>query len=218
MKGPHLDRRRREHALIACALLLPVPLFAVAGSNLPLPGAVEREIASLVPGSERDGLDSGTAPGGAGAQDVGALPVDGRDVATGSRASFASASGETEASSRSRTDDGPDGSDPGPGGTEPEGQGAPSQGDAPPGDEGATVSTGTGEPAPGSDSGTGPSLRIRGDSGEALVVVSADGDGVGVDPDPEGGEGDPLASISMEPGDGTTTEIDTRDLPELPIP
>jgi hypothetical protein len=40
---------RRELALVACALLLPIPLLAATGLGVPLPGTVERGLASLVP-------------------------------------------------------------------------------------------------------------------------------------------------------------------------
>lgn len=40
---------RREVALVAGALLLPIPLLAATGLNVPLPGPVERAVASLLP-------------------------------------------------------------------------------------------------------------------------------------------------------------------------
>lgn len=40
---------RREVALVAGALLLPIPLLATTGLSLPLPGLVERAVASLLP-------------------------------------------------------------------------------------------------------------------------------------------------------------------------
>jgi hypothetical protein len=45
---------RRELAAVAAALLLPIPLLAASGLRLPLPGAIERGVASLVPGSAFD--------------------------------------------------------------------------------------------------------------------------------------------------------------------
>jgi hypothetical protein len=41
---------RREVALVAGALLLPIPFLAATGLNVPLPGLVERAVASLLPG------------------------------------------------------------------------------------------------------------------------------------------------------------------------
>jgi hypothetical protein len=41
---------RREVAVVAAALLLPVPLLAATGVHLPLPAAVERGLASVTPG------------------------------------------------------------------------------------------------------------------------------------------------------------------------
>ncbi len=42
---------RREVALVAGVLLLPIPLLAATGLNVPLPGVVERAVASLLPGA-----------------------------------------------------------------------------------------------------------------------------------------------------------------------
>jgi hypothetical protein len=49
---------RREVALVAGALLLPIPLLATTGLSLPLPGLVERAVASLLPAAV-----SATEPG-----------------------------------------------------------------------------------------------------------------------------------------------------------
>lgn len=49
----------RELALIATALLLPIPLLAASGVMVPLPSAVERALVSLLPAGEVE-----TAPGG----------------------------------------------------------------------------------------------------------------------------------------------------------
>jgi len=42
---------RGEVALVTSALLLPIPLLAATGLNAPLPGIVERAVASLLPGA-----------------------------------------------------------------------------------------------------------------------------------------------------------------------
>jgi hypothetical protein len=47
-------RTRREVAIVAAALLLPVPLLAVTAVHLPLPAAVERGLASVAPGGGFD--------------------------------------------------------------------------------------------------------------------------------------------------------------------
>jgi len=39
---------RREAALVAAALLLPIPILAQSGLSVPLPGGVERGLGSLV--------------------------------------------------------------------------------------------------------------------------------------------------------------------------
>lgn len=44
---------RREVALVAGALLLPIPLLTATGLNVPLPGLVERAVASVLPGDVR---------------------------------------------------------------------------------------------------------------------------------------------------------------------
>jgi hypothetical protein len=46
-----LGLTRREVALVAGALLLPIPLLAATGLNVPLPGLVERAVASILPGA-----------------------------------------------------------------------------------------------------------------------------------------------------------------------
>jgi hypothetical protein len=63
---------RRELALVACALLLPIPLLAATGLGVPLPGTVERGLASLVPflPPATDGRTA-AAPGRAAAQGAG---------------------------------------------------------------------------------------------------------------------------------------------------
>jgi hypothetical protein len=45
---------RRELLLVAAVLLVPIPLFATTGLNLPLLGPVERGVASLLPGGWED--------------------------------------------------------------------------------------------------------------------------------------------------------------------
>jgi hypothetical protein len=55
---------RREAALVAAALLLPIPLLALSGLTVPLPGVVERSLGSLVTlDTDRDG-SSGTERAG----------------------------------------------------------------------------------------------------------------------------------------------------------
>lgn len=50
---------RRDLAIVAAALLLPIPLLAAGGLVVPLPSAVERSLVSLLPGGEVE-----TGPGG----------------------------------------------------------------------------------------------------------------------------------------------------------
>jgi hypothetical protein len=54
------DVSRRELAAVAAALLLPIPLLVASGLRIPLPGAVERAVASLAPGGDHGG--DGRAP------------------------------------------------------------------------------------------------------------------------------------------------------------
>ena len=60
MSPPRLSRR--ELALVAAALLLPVPLIAESGLSLPVPGAVERGFGSHI-ALEADGDRLGTTTG-----------------------------------------------------------------------------------------------------------------------------------------------------------
>ncbi len=55
-RGPGPALSKRELAVVGLALLLPVPLVALSGLSIPLPGAVERGIASLVPGVAATGV------------------------------------------------------------------------------------------------------------------------------------------------------------------
>jgi hypothetical protein len=53
---------RRELALVAAALLLPIPLLAASGLMVPLPSAVERALVSLLPGGEVETGSRGGQP------------------------------------------------------------------------------------------------------------------------------------------------------------
>ncbi len=52
--NPVTRNPRREVAVVAAALLLPVPLLAATAVHLPLPAAVERGLASVTPGGSFD--------------------------------------------------------------------------------------------------------------------------------------------------------------------
>lgn len=52
----------RELAVVAVALLVPVPLFAAGGLHFALPAAIERGVASLIPGGGPDLAVVGAAP------------------------------------------------------------------------------------------------------------------------------------------------------------
>jgi hypothetical protein len=66
---------RREAALVVVAILLPIPVVAAAGLNIPLPGGRQSGLASLLPG-----LGSASAPADAEGEarlstDVGGIPA-----------------------------------------------------------------------------------------------------------------------------------------------
>ena len=52
----------RELLLVAAVLLVPIPLFAMSGLRLPLLGAVERGVASLLPGGWEETATGGLVP------------------------------------------------------------------------------------------------------------------------------------------------------------
>jgi hypothetical protein len=61
MKPPRARLTRREAALVAAALLLPIPLFAQSGLSVPLPDSVSRSLGSLVTveaSDERSGTEA----------------------------------------------------------------------------------------------------------------------------------------------------------------
>ncbi len=122
---------RGEVALVTGALLLPIPLLAATGLNVPLPGIVERAVASLLPGAAVTAEPGATtaAPGSGSQASVTAesAPADdasarGREAARGADDSPSRAvdEGSSESDTPSTGDppvggDTPPGNDPGPG-------------------------------------------------------------------------------------------------------
>lgn len=176
---------RRELALVACALLLPVPVLAASGLGIPLPSTVERGLASLLPlqSSTEDSvptLDSGTAaatgsptggrPAAAVPESEGALPpgtpfprVGGLDGSSGSGSGGGTAGG-TGSEGAGEEGDPPSGDD-----TPPLDEPAPDVGE-PDASEPASVSS-TAE----------ASLEVAVDAPGASATVSLSDEGVTVD-------------------------------------
>jgi hypothetical protein len=72
---------RREIALVACALLVPIPVLAASGLGVPLPSMVERGLASLLPlpgGQETSSPDSESGTAAATVGSTGGPATEGR--------------------------------------------------------------------------------------------------------------------------------------------
>jgi hypothetical protein len=209
-------RSRRELAIVAAALLLPIPLLAASGVMVPLPSAVERALVSLLPGGEVEtGLDGG--------QPVSASP---RSSAEGGRSNGSSSSSERDSAgvlseggnAAVPAGDGAAGGDdssadnvlPGderllPGGGEPDLPAAPDtpggSTDTPGGSSDA--GDGAGPPVVGAPSGASGDEKVP-----ALVTVSAEGvtlDTSAATADVIGPAG---ATVDVSPQEGVTLTVD----------
>ena len=131
-----LGLTRREVALVAGVLLLPIPLLAATGLNVPLPGLVERAVASLLPGAggANEPGASAVVPG-SNAPVRAAAPVYSRSASVTSPRGRGTASGAASDLARTKVGGGPIGVD------------APGIGDSPP--DGGTPSGD--DPGPGAD-------------------------------------------------------------------
>ncbi len=96
-------RSRRELAIVAAALLLPVPLLTASGLLVPLPSAVERAFVSLIPGGDvetgsasRPGRGTGPDTAGNDQTSAGAL-VEGGNAPPPASGSGAAASDDSSA-------------------------------------------------------------------------------------------------------------------------
>jgi hypothetical protein len=245
MKASSLESlSRREVALLAAALLVPIPALAVSGLEVPLPGVVARGLASLVPGgTDQPGsreTSSTDVPAQADASQA-AGPV--RDVGDAS-ARAREATGQAEGRP-SRTGDG--GSNgihaPGAGGP-PAGGGTPSGGNPEPGADPAGATSpklpGAASIAPNAQAAKEPpdtpvaeELPDTPAANELRAQVSVYDDGVGValgdDSAGAGAEvgastsGDQGASAGVTTQDGTQAEVDAPlpfpvPVPSLPAP
>jgi hypothetical protein len=206
----HLSRR--ELALVACALLVPIPVLAASGLGIPLPSAVERAVASLLPlpGSQETSvptLELGTAAAADGS--TGGQPTtEGRAAVPDSASTKAPdaglRAGTGQASTATTTRSGGTGSE---GGDE---DGSPPTGgdEAPTPPEGPLPGPlpGPEEPEPAADTPaaaaqpTPPTLEIAVD-GPDVSVEAVVGDDVGVSVDVGGAES-PLDVDVTLPGPG----------------
>ena len=244
MKASSLESLpRREVALLAAALLVPIPALAVSGLEVPLPGVVARGLASLVPGgTDRRG------PREASSTDVPA-PADGSQAAGPMRgvgdasARAREATGQAEGRP-SRTGDGGSNGIHAPGaGDPPAGGGTPSGGDPVPGADPAGPDSSSTLPGVASISSGAPAAKELPDNpvGEELpdtpaadelpaqVSVGEHGVGVTVGDDSTGAGAEIGASTSGDSGAsaGVTTENGTQvgvaeplpvPVPSLPTP
>jgi hypothetical protein len=209
---------QRETALVAAALLLPIPLFALSGLTVPLPGAIERSIGSLVTLASDEGGSSGNQ--GSEATSTGPSPAAGRSeepLADGSRRSALDgragvldgqvspgtvAGGDAQVSRDPGGDDG--------GGTPP--GGGPEGASAEPGIPGDASGAGGEETLSGSEADATPeprvSLRVAGQG--ASSGISAGTSGLDLETGADGGQSGEEPEIGVEVGgeDGARTEVE----------
>lgn len=208
-------RSRRELTLVACALLLPIPLLAATGLGVPLAAPVERGLASLLPFAAEAQEGSSTAADGSAAATAGEGSAAGQPVSGSSARSPAAAApriGTSSAVDVIAPTSGTSGSRPGP--------------DPPDGDT---------DPAPTPEGGPEPTPHVPTAGPAEASVTPAGGDNelhVEVD------AGDVDASVEVSPSEGvvvettlgtTTVGVGTGDalpvtpdvtppLPGLPVP
>jgi hypothetical protein len=218
---------RRHLALVASALLLPIPLLVVSGLSLPLPSALARGIGSIVPSAT--GTDEPAVAGAAGVTvGVGAATGElGGSAGVGTAPQVgAAANGRLAIGRRGRTrpnragvvngsgsHDGATSS----GGHTSSGEGAATPESPPANPEGG------GSKGQGSSAGTAPNgapgirLEGAGQGSEAAASASRNGLAVAVG---SGGSTDPGASAEVTSTDGSTTRVDSRTPPQtgLPLP
>lgn len=220
MSPSHRSSSRRELGLIACALLLPIPLLAVSGLSVPLSSAVERGIASLVPsatGADDDALSRSASAKG--------VPPNGELGLARVRASQGTDAALPGGSRVGSDDPGrPDGAAGGTGnGGDPTGSdGAPpTGGNTPPDSPGTEGQAPAAEDSSaGSGSNAAPGVQVTGVGQGTSAGVYAGGEGVTVDTGSSDGSGAPNASVEITYPDGSKTEVDTNTppLPALPTP
>jgi len=210
---------RREAALVAAALLLPIPLFAQSGLIVPLPGVVERGLGSLVTldaGDKRSGTKATGQASESGRNDRrserGSLRIaraGGTPTVLADGTSTGADSGSSTTSDKPAGDDGGSGNTPAGGDPEGDGDGGGSAGDpAAPG----TPASGSGS---GSDAGSGNQTGVNvSAAGQGTGTgVSAGTGGLGVDVGADNGgagsEDAVSAGVEVTGEDGSSTGVGT---------
>ncbi len=205
---------RRETALAVAALLLPVPLFAQSGLSVPLPGAVEQGLGSLITLDSDNGAASSdykTKASDLTVSESGAAATQGKrsgresiaitrdgDETTASESGDAAAAESGQGGSDETAGDGggtPTGGDPG--GADDDAAGSPGDpsGSA---NEPSGGSSGAGGGSAGS--GSGPSLLVTGTGQGGSVGAGADDGGIRIDTaasEDGAGSGDTQAGVEI---------------------
>jgi len=200
---------RRELALVAAALLLPVPLLTQTGLNLPLPNALERGLGALLTldsEDERSGARATTGPseiaprdGGSAAAALAVTPAESAPTA-----SEASSTKRDRAASSQPDEDGGDADDT-PASDEPKG-GGDTHDPGPPGTPGGPdtpARDGGGGSHAETGSGTGVSLSVASPGAATGVSVGAGGVTLEVTADSLSTEDEGAVGAAVETGDAT---------------
>lgn len=221
MRGLHGQISRRDAALVAAALLIPIPVLAQSGLSVPLPSAVERSLGSLV---TLDSNDQRT-----GTQTTGNASADNPDGQASGRASLRIhrpggvaqlVEDETQMaadSSQTASDESVGDSDGG-GETSTEGDPGEAGGGSDAGSPGEPASS-DGPESPPSDSGSGsgggsvastaePGLQVSaaGSGSSATVSVGTEGIGIDLGADEGGTAGDETGlEVDVTQPDGSST-------------
>jgi hypothetical protein len=215
---------RRELALVAAALLLPVPLIAESGLSLPVPGAVKHGFGSLITlDADRDSSgttargtvsESGTSPSHSGSASLSIART--RHRSTRSRAALLDRGiGTTSASGRSRGSSSTADAETQKGGGDTEDTG--SSGDhggtdrpTSPGDTGTSRDDSGGAPQFKANHMPSVDLQAAGQGTTSGVSVNADGVDVDVAADSGGAGGDESAGLGVAVTDtaGSQTGLD----------
>ena len=214
MRSPRSNLSRRELGLVAAALLVPLPLFALTGFSVPLPNAIERGLGGLITIDAQDELSGTNAPVDASengrntSRSANASPAVTRARSSSTPPRLRQASTMSSGSTRS-TDNGGTGGD---ANTHHE--------DSPDENGGGTGSPdGSGEPGPSGDSTPastpsnlpGPSAQIgvTGQGAGSLATIDGNGVHVGVSADgADSGTDDPgNADVVVTHPDGSSTGV-----------
>lgn len=217
MRGLHGQISRRDAALVAAALLIPIPVLAQSGLSVPLPGAVVRSLGSLV---TLDSNDQRT-----GTQTTGSASADNPDGQASGRASLrihrpSGVAQLVEDETQMAADSSQTASNESVGDSDGGGE-TPTEGD--PGEAGGGSDAGSpGEPAssdgpksPPSGSGSGtvastsePGLQVSAAGSGSSATVSAGTEGIGIDlgADEGGTAGDETGlEVDVTQPDGSST-------------